>query len=741
VSARYANIIYVALGPHRIRAAKQYAAGLAADGAQVHLIVADRPEWAQASAQQGVTVHLVDPLSPKSAVKVGTHVITGAGDPRDGSGLIVAGDLQALPVAWDIWRRRPTWGIHFEPSEEPDRRPGPADLAVVTPWYPSPNDPFVGSFVKTAVGAVSGQFERVSVLHTQEWSYPHGSPLSTQRIGVTADRIAARWGNAVVADHPEGEVTRICIPVLVKGGREYAKRARAHTERLREVLPTGRIEAPLIHAHTGIYGGVAAIRLARPDARIVVTEHSSFLPAVFSDAASRRLYEEVLQRVDVLMCVSRHLHDLVSAQFPIYTDKLRVVSNVIDFDDFPVRPAPPDDLLRWLYVGRLHEQKGVLVLVEAFARVASEEPRATLTLVGSGELEDAIRRRLKKLGLESRVHLHPPVPPKDVAGLMHRHDVLVHASRGETFGMTVVEAVATGTPVLVARSQGPEETLAGLDRVAGLMFEISDDPDVITDAYRELRKRLPALDLRAARQALLARYGRESVTSQLLSAYRPGATAAERDPEPAENPVAAADGGKSAVVASGKPSTRAEVDRIVLVAVAPANYRGARDYAHAMLGRGIGVDLVTTDLEVWRRLRLDPRVRVHSIGATEHRHIGQRLERLLVYRAPGKVLASARDLARRSPALGPEVGVSRLQRLHSRSASAFHRKIFQRTYHVIRPRVLWRITRREVLPQLDVARAGRVVVAGTGGVAIGWQLARRHPHLTVTTSLSPPSED
>ena len=74
-----------------------------------------------------------------------------------------------------------------------------------------------------------------------------------------------------------------------------------------------------------------------------------------------------------------------------------------------------------------------------------------------------------------------------MAALLHGHDVLVHASRRETFGMTVVEAVATGMPVLVARSHGPAETLDGhRGRWPGMLFEPTDDPAAIAAAYTKL---------------------------------------------------------------------------------------------------------------------------------------------------------------------------------------------------------------------------------------------------------------
>jgi glycosyltransferase involved in cell wall biosynthesis len=133
------------------------------------------------------------------------------------------------------------------------------------------------------------------------------------------------------------------------------------------------------------------------------------------------------------------------------------------------------------------------------------------------------------LGLGDRVTLRPPVPPDQVAALMHEHDLLVHASRLETFGMTVIEAIATGTPVLVARSQGPAETLAGLEDSAGQTFEPTDDPEVIASAYRKLRARFDSLDLPDARAQLLARYGSAAVAAQLREIYT--APRGERGPE------------------------------------------------------------------------------------------------------------------------------------------------------------------------------------------------------------------
>lgn len=717
----YRKVVYVALGANRVAAAKVYAQQLASAGAHVDLVVSDRPEWIDYDAPDAVTVHRISAPGAREAADAARRMVLRRSGLLRGADLFVMGDLHALPVAWEVARRHRGLEIRLEPSEAGRRQVPHADLAVVTPWYPCPNNPSLGAFLPPMVRAVRDRFQRVSVFHIESWRYPIGVGIPRTWFSPMVRRLMSRAGVHVVEDRPEAQVTRVAAP-LSQASRDYARWAVNNIRALRLALPTGRIEAPLVHAHVGIYGGVAAVELARPDARIIVTEHASFLPDVLNQPAARHMYERVLDRAEALVCVSQHLAEAVCDRFSYLADKVHVIPNVVDFDLFTARPSPPRDLLRWLYVGRLLESKGVPLLLEAFRQVAASEPRATLTLVGDGPMREALQARVAELGLSDRVTIRPPVPPTQVPDLLRSHDLLVHASPSETFGMTAVEAVATGTPVLVARSQGPAETLAGLDGVAGVLFEVSDDPEVIVEGYRKLRASLSTLDLSAARQNLVARFSPQVVASALHDLYT--------RPEPA---AVAATAAPSAAEDAG-PGTRA--GRVLIIAMDPTNAKRVRPFAAAALERGYAVDLLTAESRKWRQIGLDRRVRIHYIGDHEKRRFALRAERFLVYWLPLRMLATARRLASRGYAIRPELIVGSLQRFHRRSADAFHHKLFNRAYQIVRPRTLWRVVRREVLPQLDLAATRHVVVAGRTGVTIGWRIARRYRHLTVTTSLS-----
>jgi glycosyltransferase involved in cell wall biosynthesis len=495
------TVVYLALGGRRLRAAEHYAAALTAGGDRVVVIIAPGDAWTEVP---GVEVHRLTPREARKKIRALAPA------------LLIAGDPAAMAVAWAIGPRQP---VRLEPLTA--GHPAPADLAVLSPWYPAPDDPFAGAFVRASTAAVRPYFDRVAILHTQNWYYdPKG--YHGQAVGVAAERLAVRSGPAVVEDTAEGELTRVAVPC--PAGGHYPTYADAETDALRAILPTGRIEAPIVHAHTGFLAGVVAARLVRPDARLVVTEHSTFLPKVFAQDGARESYAAMLDRADALLCVGRYLYDQLLEYFPEHAGKLAVLPNATDFDRFAVRSEPPLEPLRWLYIGRLMAHKGVRTLVDAFAIIAAEDPRVSLTLVGTGPLQAELDARIAELGLGDRIVRRPPVAPDDVAALLHEHDLLVHASVLETFGMTVVEAIATGTPVLVAGSQGPAETLAGLADMAGLMFEPTEDPEVVAEGYRKLRARFDDLDLVAARAELMARYGREAVGARLYEIYTSGET-------------------------------------------------------------------------------------------------------------------------------------------------------------------------------------------------------------------------
>ncbi|MEU5990650.1 glycosyltransferase [Spirillospora sp. NPDC047418] len=380
------------------------------------------------------------------------------------------------------------------------------DVAIVTPWYPIPQKPFAGAFVQAMVEATAPGSGEVTVYHTDAWS----AKMKPDAVDAAAAAHRKLLPRALHRAPTVAGAGLLRVPVLVPSGTSYADLAGHHASWLREALGGEPIPAPVVHGHVGLRGGWTALENARPDARVFVTEHASFLDRVLEQPDSRDRYEEVLERCTGFFAVSEVVRGLLAEAFPALAGKIELISNPISFDE--PRPRPVTELRRWLYVGNLIEHKGVQLLLEAFAKCHAEEPGLTLTLVGSGALEGQLADRAAELGIADAVTLTGALAPDEAMRRMREHDLLVHPSRGETFGVAIVEAVAAGLPVLVTRCGGPQVTLAGVADAAGEMIDVDDDPETIVAGYRSLRERFPdGLDLPEARRVLDERYGHRTV--------------------------------------------------------------------------------------------------------------------------------------------------------------------------------------------------------------------------------------
>lgn len=396
-------------------------------------------------------------------------------------------------------------------------------VAIVTPWYPTTRTPYGGAFVQEVVTSVADRCDRIAVYHTDPWTLPADAEQAARV--VSAQRRLAP--HAFTGFRGAGGAVVHYTPALLPRGVDWAGQARSHAEWLARALGGAPIPEPVVHAHVGIRGGYAALENARPDARVYLTEHASFLADVLAEPAARDLYDEVVARSDRFFVVGGALHQLVAETFPHHAGKIERIANPIDFD--VPRKTAGDRIRRWLTIGSLIPRKRVDYLVECLARCREDDPELTLTVVGPGPERSRIAALARSLGVADAVEFRGAVKPAEIPAIMGEHDLFVHASRSETFGVVVVEAVAAGLPVLVTRCGGPEELLYGIEDEAGALYAVDDSPEPFLAAYRDLVDRFPdRLDLDRAREVLRVRYSHEAVADHHERIWF-GAAAARED--------------------------------------------------------------------------------------------------------------------------------------------------------------------------------------------------------------------
>ncbi|MGB3642223.1 MAG: glycosyltransferase [Rivularia sp. (in: cyanobacteria)] len=139
----------------------------------------------------------------------------------------------------------------------------------------------------------------------------------------------------------------------------------------------------------------------------------------------------------------------------------QVIECGVDLDIWQPRKQQginPDKPIRFVYLGRFADWKGIQFLIDAFKEVA-EKTNAVLELVGDGELRQDLENKVADLGLENNVNFHGWMKREQASKLLCECDVFVMPSLREAGGNAVLEAMALGLPVIATKWAGPANTL------------------------------------------------------------------------------------------------------------------------------------------------------------------------------------------------------------------------------------------------------------------------------------------
>jgi colanic acid/amylovoran biosynthesis glycosyltransferase len=189
----------------------------------------------------------------------------------------------------------------------------------------------------------------------------------------------------------------------------------------------------------------------------------------FFDVREHRLAQKT-ELARFVRCVSEHGRtQLMTHTDPAHWDKLRVVHCGIDPERFPLADRRGhDEELEILTVGRLVPVKGQELLIEAVAELAGRGRPVRLRIVGDGPRREALGRLATQLGIEDRVQFAGAVGQEEIYSHYRDSDVFALTSFAEGLPVVLVEAMATGIPVVAPRITGIPELVQ--EGASGLLF-------------------------------------------------------------------------------------------------------------------------------------------------------------------------------------------------------------------------------------------------------------------------------
>ncbi len=276
----------------------------------------------------------------------------------------------------------------------------------------------------------------------------------------------------------------------------------------------------LIHAHFVYADGVVASRLAqRFSVPYVITDQAPWLPWL-----DRRCLREVAvpaaRQAAALTCVSEFLRSTIH-HYLGPTAPVAVIPNGVDEHLFMPGDEDARDVSQIAYIGLINFNKGIDVLLDAMTRIVARDDRARLVLVGGSYYrntqiqEERLRQRAQEMALTERVTFLGRLPPAEVARIMRESAVVVLPSRAETFGSVLIEALASGTPVVATASGGPEEIVT---EDVGRIVPVGD-AEALADALVDVMANADSYEPERLRTYALSRYRWSTIAEQYLHVY------------------------------------------------------------------------------------------------------------------------------------------------------------------------------------------------------------------------------
>ncbi len=320
---------------------------------------------------------------------------------------------------------------------------------------------------------------RVAMFTNNYLPFIGGVPISIERLRRGLQKahdsvmiIAPRY-----KDQPSNEDNVLRIPsLLAMGEKREFRLANIFLKRIRNRV---RIFQPdVIHLHHPFWLGSLGLYIARRlKVPAIYTYHTRlehyahFVPLpgnLFRNLISHALIKRFANKCDGVIVPTYSTEEylrMIGVKTPTY-----VQPTGIEYQRFQEVSEDSVDQLReaqkltdetvFVSVSRLSNEKNIDFMIEAMGALKqrTDQPFRFL-MIGDGHQHDRLQEKIDQLDLNDRVTLVGSVPPEDMATWYHLGDVFLFASKSETQGMVILEAMAAGLPVVAVRSSGIDDVV------------------------------------------------------------------------------------------------------------------------------------------------------------------------------------------------------------------------------------------------------------------------------------------
>jgi len=297
--------------------------------------------------------------------------------------------------------------------------------------------------------------------------------------------------------------------------------------RMHEVVKSHHLE--LLHCHYAIPHATSAwiaremLRETGEDIEVITTLHGTDITIVGQDPSFYPITKFSIEKSDRITAVSQYLKEETCRAFGCDGPAIDVIHNFIDPDIYDRDKYPP--LLRTqfgstrpilMHVSNFRTVKRVRDVIRVYAEVNREIP-SVLVMIGDGPDRPAAEEEARMLGVENSVSFLGKLD--QIAPLLAAADLFLLPSQSESFGLSALEALASGVPVIGTNAGGLPEVVR--DGETGVLCGVGDIPGMAAAALEILQDRnrwseMSKLGAADARE----RFSRDAIVTKYETLYR-----------------------------------------------------------------------------------------------------------------------------------------------------------------------------------------------------------------------------
>lgn len=316
-------------------------------------------------------------------------------------------------------------------------------VLFITSWYPTPESPVNGTFVREHAKAVS-LYNEVVVLHLDEYSQKVKGLYGFQEKEIEGIRtIRLNYRRFPVPFIKQcAYFNYICTAILA----------------FRKIVKSG-FKPDIIHANVYTSGVPAVIIGKIFKVPVLITEHFSAFPRQILSKGEIKKAKFAFERAQYVLPVSKSLQEAI--EFYGIKAKFEVMPNVVDTNIFHPdnQLKKENNIKKILLVALLEPNKGIPYLFQALHLLNLKRNDFFLDIIGDGPNRAEYEKLATELNIANKICFYGIKTKQEIAGFMRQSDFFVLPSLHETFGVVLIEALASGVPVIATNIGGPNEII------------------------------------------------------------------------------------------------------------------------------------------------------------------------------------------------------------------------------------------------------------------------------------------